>query len=114
MQGYQLILIARPKPQINYKFIAKWLQHEAPNFGVDRVMMSFLSKNYDGIREICSARFFEMADQTLKVIMVVDKLNVDCFLARLSKASFNLFSVKILPVEFGMSDEYLLPAFWDG
>jgi PII-like signaling protein len=53
-------------------------------------------------RKLRSAHFFELADQPLKVTMVVSEVDADRLFARLKEEKVNIFFVKT-PIEFGMT-----------
>jgi len=100
MQGYQLSFFTQHDHVHRGHTLAHWLIEEARRLGIGGATMIPATEGFGHHRKLHSARFFELADQPLEVVMAVTTEEADRLFARLEEEKVHLFYVKT-PVEFG-------------
>src|SRR5439155_27375813 len=100
VQGYQLTFFTQQGHQHCGKPLAHWLVEEARKMGIGGATLVPASEGFGHHRRIHSARFVELADQPLEVIMAVTTEESDQLFAKLRAEKIKLFYTR-MPVEFG-------------
>lgn len=104
MQGYQLTFFTQQDHQHRGKTLAHWLVEEARAMGIGGATLIAVSESFGHHRRIHSARFIELADQPVEVVMAVTTEEADRLFAGLKAEKIKLFYTKT-PVEFGTTGE---------
>ena len=104
MMGWQITFFTQQGYRHHGKPLADWLVHVAKELGVRGATRIPGSEGFGHDRRIHSARFFELADQPLEVVMAVSQEESDRLFQRLRAERVKVFYVKT-PVEFGMLGE---------
>ena len=100
MQGFQLTFFTQQDHQHRGKPLAHWLVQEARAMGISGATLVAASEGFGRNRRIHSARFIELADTPVEVVMAVTGEEADRLFARLEAEKVKLFYIKT-PVEFG-------------
>ena len=100
MKGYQLSFLAEQNRRIEHKQAMEWLLHLAKELGITgcTVFAGVESFGADGRRH--SARFFELADQPMEMVMAVTEEQADRLFERIEAMDTKIFYIKI-PIEYG-------------
>ena len=100
MQGFQLTFYTAQNRHHEQRPIHEWLLDEARKLGIKGATIISASEGYghDGI--LHAAHFFELADQPVQVIMLVQSSEADQLFALIKQHGLSLFYVKT-PVEYG-------------
>jgi PII-like signaling protein len=100
MKGFQISFLAEQNRRIEHKQAMDWLLHLAKELGISgcTVFSGVESYGSDGRRH--SARFFELTDQPMEMVMAVTEEQADQLFARINKIDTKLFYIKT-PIEFG-------------
>lgn len=101
MNGYQITFYTQQDRRHHGKPLADWLVHLAADMGLHGATLIPASEGVGTHHRIHSARFFELADQPLSVVMVVSEEEAQQLFDRLRDEKVKLFYVKS-PVEFGV------------
>jgi uncharacterized protein len=98
--GYQLTFFTLQSRRHNGIHITDWLEETAQKAGIHGVTVTTASKGlgHDGIWH--SATFFELADQPLEIMMIVDEEAYSKLSTLLEKEKTNLFYTKTA-IEYG-------------
>lgn len=104
MNGYQITFFTQQDRRHKGKPLAEWLVHLAKEMGLPGATLLTGSEGLGHDRRIHSARFFELADQPVEVVMAVDTEQAERLFARLKAEGVHLFYVKTA-VEFGVLGE---------
>jgi len=100
MKGYQLSFIAEQDRRIEGKAATEWLIRLAKELGITGATTFPGMESYgaDGRRH--SARFFELADQPIEVMMAVTEQQAADMIDRIRVTKTRLFYIKA-PIEYG-------------
>ena len=100
MQGYQISFLAEQDRRIEHKQAMEWLLQLAKDLGISgcTVFSGVEGFGADGRRH--SARFFELADQPMEIVMAVTAEQTDRLFERIEATDTRLFYIKI-PIEYG-------------
>jgi PII-like signaling protein len=100
MKGYQISFLAEQDRRIEHKLATEWLLQLAKEFGISgcTVFSGVESFGADGRRH--SARFFELADQPMEIVMAVTEEQADRLFERIRITDTKLFYIKS-PIEYG-------------
>jgi PII-like signaling protein len=100
MKGYQISFLAEQDRRIEHKQAMEWLLHLAKELGISgcTVFSGVESFGADGRRH--SARFFELADQPMEIVMAVTDDQADRLFERIAVADTKIFYIKT-PIEYG-------------
>jgi uncharacterized protein len=101
VQGYQF---TQQDHQHRGKTLAHWLIEEARSMGIGGATLVAASEGFGHHRRIHSARFIELADQPVEVIMAVTSDDADRLFAKLKEEQISVFYSK-MPIEFGTTGE---------
>jgi uncharacterized protein len=104
VQGYQLTFFTQQDHQHRGKTLAHWLIEEARSMGIGGATLVAASEGFGHHRRIHSARFIELADQPVEVIMAVTSDDADRLFAKLKEEQISVFYSK-MPIEFGTTGE---------
>jgi PII-like signaling protein len=99
MQGYQLCFITEIDRRIEGKQPTDWLMHEAKLLGITGVT-TFPGVESVGSRGRHSARFFELTDQPIEIMMAVSATQATQLIERINATDTRLFYIKT-PIEYG-------------
>ncbi len=100
MHGYQITFFTRQDRRHEGKPLGEWLIQVAKQLGLRGATVIPASEGFGKSGRIHAARFFELTDQPIEVLMTATKEQADVLFARLAAADLKLFYVKT-PVEFG-------------
>ncbi len=100
MQGFQVSFISEQSRNIGHQRVTEWLIQLAADLGISgcTVFAGAESVGSDGRRH--SARFFELADQPIEVVMAVTAAQAERLFERIGITDTRLFYIKT-PIEFG-------------
>ena len=100
MRGYQISLLAEQDRRIEHRQATEWLLHLAKELGIAgcTVFSGVESFGADGRRH--SARFFELADQPMELVMAVTEEQADRLFERIEAMETKIFYIKT-PIEYG-------------
>jgi PII-like signaling protein len=100
MKGYQISFITEQNQRIEGQTVSEWLLHLAKELGIGgaTTFAGVESFGSDGRRH--SARFFELVDQPIEVMMAVTEQQVAALFEKVRATKTRLFYIKI-PVEYG-------------
>jgi PII-like signaling protein len=100
MKGFQLSFLTEQNQSIDHKQAMEWLLHLAKELGISgcTVFSGVESFGADGRRH--SARFFELGDQPVEVVMAATPEQADRLFARIGAADTKIFYIKT-PIEYG-------------
>ncbi|MES2237157.1 MAG: DUF190 domain-containing protein [Pseudomonadota bacterium] len=100
MNGYQITFFTVQDHRHHGKPIADWLVHLAQEMGLHGATTIPGGEGFGHHHRIHSARFFELTDQPLEVLMAVTEDEAQRLFERLRSEGVHVFYVKT-PVEFG-------------
>ena len=100
MNGYQITFFTQQDRRHEGKPMGEWLIHLAKQMGLRGATMIAASEGFGKSGRVHAARFFELADQPIEVLMIATADQADALFARLAAADLQLFYVKTA-VEFG-------------
>jgi PII-like signaling protein len=100
MKGYQISLFAEQNRRIEHKQAMEWLLHLAKELGISgcTTFSGVESFGADGRRH--SARFFELADQPMEMVMAVTEEQAERLFERIEAMDTKIFYIKT-PIEYG-------------
>ena len=104
MNGFQLTFFMQQDRRHGHQSLADWLVNEARRLGINGATLFGASEGFGHHGRIHSARFFELADQPLEVVMAVSAEEAERIFQRLEQEKVHLFYVKT-PIEFGTIGE---------
>lgn len=104
MNGFQLTFFTQQDRRLHGMPLGDWLVHLAKEMGLHGATLFAGGEGIGRHHRIHSARFFELADQPVEVVMVVTAEESDRLFERLVAEGVQLFYVKT-PVEFGVLGE---------
>lgn len=104
MQGYQLTFFTQQNRAHRGRPLAEWLIEESRRMSIGGATLIAATEGFGHHRKIHSAHFFDLADQPVEVVMVVQHDEAERFFERLKAERVQLFYVKT-PVEFGTLGE---------
>ena len=99
MNGYQITFLTQQGQQVEGRPVADWLMGLAAELGLRGATQWAATLGLDHDHHLHAARFFELADQPVCVMMVVGPEEAERLLARLQ--SVPVFYSKV-PAEFGL------------
>jgi PII-like signaling protein len=100
MKGYQISFLAEQNRRIEHKQAMEWLLQLAKELGISgcTVFSGVESFGADGRRH--SARFIDLADQPMEMVMAVTEEQADRLFERIAAMDTKIFYIKT-PVEYG-------------
>lgn len=104
MNGFQLTFFTQQDRRLHGMPLGDWLVHLAKEMELHGATLFAGGEGIGRHHRIHSARFFELADQPVEVVMVVTAEESDRLFERLVAEGVQLFYVK-MPVEFGVLGE---------
>ncbi|MDR3413304.1 MAG: DUF190 domain-containing protein [Formivibrio sp.] len=104
MQGYQLTFFTQQDRRHKGMALGDWLVHLAKELGLQGATLFSGGEGIGRHHHLHSARFFDLADQPIEIVMVVTLAESEILFERLTLEDVHLFYVKT-PVEFGMLGE---------
>ncbi|WP_420475488.1 DUF190 domain-containing protein [Noviherbaspirillum sp. ST9] len=104
MNGFQLTFFTEQSRRHAGKHLVDWLVHLTEELNLPGVTVIPASEGMGHHHRVHSARFFELADQPVSVVMVVSAEEADRLFERLRKENVRLFYTKT-HIEFGMLGE---------
>jgi PII-like signaling protein len=100
MKGYQVSFITELNRRIEGKQATEWLMDLAKGLGISGVTTFSGSESFGGGGRRHSARFFELTDQPVEIMMAVTESESAQLLQRVSAAKTRLFYIRT-PIEYG-------------
>ena len=104
MHGFQLTFFTLQDRQHRGKTLAHWLIEEARALGITGATLVGAYEGFGRHRRVHSARFIELAETPVEVVMAVTTEEADKLFARLTAERVRLFYIKT-PIEFGTTGE---------
>lgn len=104
MRGYQLSFYTQQNHQYQNQPVGEWLIKEAHRMSIRGATLFAGGEGFGGHHHLHSARFFELADQPISVVMAVNEQEAETFLSLVKQSGLKIFYVKI-PIEFGVINE---------
>lgn len=104
MNGYLVTFYTQQDRRHHGQPLGQWLVRLAGELGLRGATLSSASEGIGHDHRVHSARFFELADQPVSVVMAVTADECEQLFARLMAERVHLFYVKS-PVEFGVLGE---------
>lgn len=101
MTGYQITFYTLQNKLHKGKPLGEWLVQLALEMGLRGATLLTGNESFGHGRRIHSARFFELADQPVEVIIATTAEEADQLFERLKTENIHLFYMKI-PIEFGI------------
>jgi PII-like signaling protein len=101
MQGFQITFFTQQDRKYKGSTLADWLLECGHRHGVQSAMLKAGIESYDSSGRFHSSHFFELADQPVEVVMVMDTATADQLLAALQQEDISVFYVKAA-IEFGV------------
>ncbi len=98
--GYQLTFFTLQSRRHGGMNIAEWLEEIAKEVGIHGVTVVNASKGIGHDEIWHSASFFELADQPLEIMMIIDEATCSQLFERLQAETPNLFYTKTA-IEYG-------------
>ena len=100
MKGNQLTFFTQQDRRHDGQPIGEWLLQLAKSLGLRGATMLPASEGFGASRRIHSARFFELTDQPIEVVLVATEEETARLFDALRAAAVDMFYVRT-PVEFG-------------
>lgn len=104
MQGYQVTFYTHQDKKHGHLPLAEWLLQEAKKLGAPGATMIAAEEGFGHHRKLHAARFFELGDQPVEVVMALGEQDVEHLFQRLRDENIRVFYVKS-PIEFGTTGD---------
>jgi uncharacterized protein len=104
MNGFQITFFTQQDRRVHGQPVGEWLIKLTRELGLQGATLQAAEEGVGRSGKVHSARFFELADQPIEVVMIVTQEQAERLLTRLKSEKLRLFYVKI-PVEFGTIGE---------
>jgi uncharacterized protein len=104
MQGFQITFFTQADRRHEGKPLGEWLIQLARQLELRGATLMSATEGFGASGHLHSARFFELADQPIEVLVTVTEAQANLLFDRLKSAGVRLFYVKT-PVEFGKLGE---------
>jgi PII-like signaling protein len=101
MNGYQLSFFTQQDRKFKNKPIAEWLIGEAKRLGITGATIFAGSEGFGHEGRLHSARFFDLSDQPLEIVMAAGVEESEQLFSIIKKEKVRIFYVKI-PIEYGV------------
>lgn len=102
--GYELTFFTQQDRRHGHKPLAEWLLQEARAMGIRGATLLTAAEGFGHGQRLHSARFFELGDQPVALLMAVTAEEAERFLQHLRDEKVNVFLVKSA-IEFGMTGD---------
>jgi uncharacterized protein len=100
MQGYQLSFITELNRRIEGQQPMEWLMQQAKLLGISGVTTFAGVESFGSHGRRHSARFFELADQPIEIMMAVSQDQAASLFNKINATETRLFYIK-MPIEYG-------------
>lgn len=100
MNGYQVTFFTQQNARHRGKPVGEWLMQLARGLGLRGATLLPAEEGFGAHGRLHAARFFDLAEQPLAVVMALSEEETQRLFARLEAEGAHLFYVKA-PVEFG-------------
>jgi uncharacterized protein len=100
VKGYQISFITEQDQRIEHKTVTEWLMHLAKDLGIGGTTTFAGVEGFGGDGRRHSARFFDLVDQPIEVMMAVTEQQAAALFEKIAVTETRLFYIKI-PVEYG-------------
>jgi PII-like signaling protein len=100
MKGSQLTIYANQAQRVGHATIVEWLLDQAKQSDIQGATVIDVNEGIDVHGKYHAARFFELADQLVGVLVAADDAHVNTLFARLRDSGVRLFYIR-LPIEYG-------------
>ncbi|MDE2295173.1 MAG: DUF190 domain-containing protein [Gammaproteobacteria bacterium] len=100
MRGYQITFFTQQDRRHEGKPLGEWLMQLAKRLELQGATMVSAAEGFGASGRVHSARFFELGDQPIEVLMTVTEAQADRLFEHLRSAGVHLFYVKTV-VEYG-------------
>lgn len=97
--GYEVIFIMPMNRRQSGKLVSEWIEDKARELGITRMTKRTDTEGI-GAHGHHSAHFFELADQPVEIMFVLDKAEADRLIDSIGNAGINVFCVR-RPVQYG-------------
>lgn len=102
MQGHQLTFFTQQDRSHSGLPLGEWLLQEARRLGLSGATLIAAAQGFGHDGKLHSARFFELADQPMMVMMALSEADVERLFQRLREEKLDVFYTKTA-IEFGMT-----------
>jgi PII-like signaling protein len=103
-QGSQITVFASRNERKGHQQVADWILKIASNLGIRGATIIDASEGVDSHGGMHAARFLELTDQPVAVVIVAEDERITALLAELGKGGVRLFYTR-MPIEFGFLGE---------
>ena len=100
MKGSQLTIYANQAHRVGHATVVDWLLDQAKQSDIQGATVIDVSAGIDVHGKYHAARFFELADQPVGVMVAADDAHIDTLFARLRDSGERLFYTRF-PIEYG-------------
>lgn len=100
-KGYQLTFFTLESRQHKNKSISNYIEEIAQELGITGITVLKASKGVGEDGKLHSASFFELADQPLEIVMILEEDKYIKLFSYLEKENLNLFYTKTA-IEYGV------------
>jgi PII-like signaling protein len=100
MQGYQVSFITELNRRIEGEQPMEWLMQQAKSLGISGVTTFAGVESFGSHGRRHSARFFELADQPIEIMMAVSQEQATNLFNKINATDTRLFYIKT-PIEYG-------------
>ena len=100
MKGYQISFLAEQNRRIEHKQAMEWLLHLAKELGISGCTTFSGVESFGADDRRHSARFFELADQPMEMVMAVTEEQAERLFERIEAMDTKIFYIKT-PIEYG-------------
>lgn len=100
MKGSQLtVYSANQSHRVKHLTIVEWILDEAHHTGIQGATVVDVAEGVDAMGRYHAARFFELVDQPVAVVLIGRDDQVDALLAKLRESGIRLFYTRA-PIEY--------------
>lgn len=103
MHGYQLTFFTVQNRKHGHKPLCEWLMQEAKSLGGGATLIA-ATEGFGRGHKMHSAGFVDLADQPIKIEMILSEDEAERLFSRLREECVDIFYTK-LPIEFGLTNE---------
>ena len=98
--GYEVIFMAPQSRCHGRKRVTDWIVDKARELGITRVTKRYDAEGTGGGGHVHSAHFFELADQPVEIVFVLETDLADRLIGAVKAEGVHVFCIR-KPVEFG-------------
>ena len=99
MNGCQLTFFTQQNHRVRHQSVADWLMSEVRQLGIRGATMISCVEGIDHVGKLHAARFFELTDQPIEIVMAVTDEEADKLLSVVRSTGVHVFYTRC-PVTF--------------